>query len=180
MSEVHIAPVRLYVTHLEVGEDVRALVAHCFQHGDATILGHAFDGVLWGLVCSGRVVTPEGGALLRAGTLLDLRVFNEARELRVWRGESALLACEVRESSEGGLELAAFQERDYLLLSGPKKAAIEGDFARLEGRAGQTHTPPLIEGRAPAKIRVRHYLRQNEQGMLQMAEHRILSLRGDV
>lgn len=153
--------------------------------GDAWVLGHAHDGVLWGVVREGKLIMASDvleGAKLRAETLLDITVFNAGRELRVWRVDDLLEARDVREA-ETGERFDAVQERFYELLRahGQDKELVRGPggFVELRGSGGQRHTPPGDRTR-PQRLRVRHYLRADDDtGLLGVAEHRMLGIEGE-
>jgi CRISPR-associated protein (TIGR03984 family) len=183
MSEVKVAEVFLaFEPVLLPGGDLRDALHACWNGGDAWVLGHAFDGVLWGALRGGRLLLPPEELrppALRVETLTDLKVFNEEEELRVWRAQGRLAACAVREAARGE-RFDAVQERAYELLRARPDAHMErGPFVELRGAAGQRHTPPGDETR-PERLCVRHYLRAyDETGLLTMAEHRLLGIKGE-
>jgi len=115
------------------------------------------------------------GASLRAETVIDLRIFNETEELRLWRTEAGLQILQVRETQAN--TYAAIQDRYYRLL-GPSRAQSlpkPSPFVRLRGPAGQHHTPPGQP--VPRALRVRHYLKRDPaSGLLRVSEHRFLTL----
>ncbi len=189
--EVRIMDVCLAARPVLLGGDLRGALVQTWGAGDAWVLGHAFDGVLWGHVREGRLVMAVDvgvleAPLFRRETLLDLRVFAERRELRVWRTTDGLRACEVQETSgplTGQSVFQAVQDRTYALMgAGTSSAAAEG-FFELRGRGGQHHTPPALGGVAPGSgavapqgLCVRHYFETRDNGLLRMAEHRLLGL----
>jgi CRISPR-associated protein (TIGR03984 family) len=178
-SEVNLGVVLLAFEPVALpGGELRAALQACWKRGDAWVLGHAFDGVLWGILREGKLVTPPeelGPPVLRAETLLDLRIFDPTEELRVWRVEGRLEACVVREAASGE-PFQAKQDRAYALLGSHRAGVRRGAFVELRGPAGQRHTPPGDRLR-PERLEVRHYLRADpETGLLAMAEHRLLNV----
>jgi CRISPR-associated protein (TIGR03984 family) len=163
------------------GGDLRAALQACWRGGDAWVLGHAFDGVLWGTLRAGKLVTPPENLrppALRAETLTDIRIFDRAEELRVWRVEGRLEACAVRDAATGEERFQAIQERAYEVLRAHEADMKRGAFVELRGPAGQRHTPPGDRVQ-PERLCVRHYLRADpETGLLAMAEHRLLGVEG--
>jgi CRISPR-associated protein (TIGR03984 family) len=158
--------------------DLRAALQACWKGSDAWMVGHAFDGVVWGALRGGKLVTPPDDLqppALRAETLMDLVLFDGSVELRVWRAGGSLEACAVREAAAGE-RFEATQERLYPILGARDTGMRRGAFVELCGPAGQRHTPPGDTVR-PERLRVRHYLRADEEtGLLAMTEHRLLGL----
>jgi hypothetical protein len=180
-GKVEIADVLLAFDPIALpGGDLRAALQALWKGGDAWMLGHAFDGVLWGVLRDEALLTPAPELrppALRAETLLDLKVFNADRELRVWRVEDHLAACLVHEAATGD-RFEATQERMYQLLRAHGAPPDRGAFVELRGPAGQRHTPPG-DRMQPERLRVRHYLRAApETGLLTMGEHRLLGVEG--
>lgn len=147
--------------------------------GDAWCVGHAYDGVLWGRLQNGQLrfasdLQKDWGAQFRAETLTDLRLFQQQRELRIWKTPSGFHSCCLSES-EGGEPCHSNDER-YLLIQRPKGNIEDGEFVKMEGQAGQCHYPP---GRpVPSHLEVRTYYRPDATGILRIFEHRSLRLVG--
>ena len=153
MSKVHLENRYLQFKPVELtGADLRAALSAAWQRPTGWLFGQTFGGVIWGRVRDGELdltTNASSGveALLRHDTLLNLRLFDAERELRVWRADTGL---KVRLVSEGahGEKYAAWQEQRYGL--------------RL---------PEL------GRLRARHYLAMEpETGLLRVAEHRLLAL----
>lgn len=145
-----------------------------------TVLGHAFDGVLWGRLENGELrfasdANPEWGALFRADTLTDLRIFNREQELRVWRTDGGPRAARLTE--QGG-ETVFARDQGYCLIHQPEALSKlrESEFVRMDGLAGQRHYPP--GNPVPEKLWVRSYYSADVTGILRAFEHRALQLTG--
>lgn len=166
------------------GEIRDTLLSH-WGNGDATCVGHARDGVIWGKVYQNQLnipydSNPKRGARLRWETLQDLRIFNEERELRLWRtgdGFEAIIITETHRSLPDhdceSLEVY-FRTQAYELIRQPGNEPPDDDFVELRGLAGQLHFPP---GPAPSQIRVRLYYQVDENtGLIRCIENRLLAL----
>jgi CRISPR-associated protein (TIGR03984 family) len=182
MSTVHLDECALDGEDLAIpGGDLRMALAVLWNREDGVLLGHAYDGLIWGRVRNGRLELASGflaqvGASLRAETLLDLRVFNPQQELRVWQAGAGLKACRLTEG-QSGQRYAGYQDQSYQLLRqpNPNKPLQQARFVVLEGLAGQRHAPPGEP--VPRCLAVRHYLEGDpETGLLRIAEHRLLGL----
>ena len=162
--------------------DLRGAIASSWPGDDAVLVGHAYDGVIWGVVKNGTVTTARDrigaeGTQLRSETLLRLHIFDDKHELRVWRSDGKLSACLVAEAPEGDVDFAGFSDERYELLRQPQKSRslTADEFVRFDGLAGQLHTPPGQP--VPRWLKVRHYYtKHTETGLLREAEHRLLAL----
>lgn len=162
---------------------------------NGVLLGTADDGVIWGRLADGKVVTsaaltiPEPlhrqigsqvGAKLRRSTLQSLRVFCEARELRVWRTPEGLRAVWVEESAEDeGPKVACLDDEHPLLGSEgnpgrPPQLQLDGTvFSILRGRAGEVHAPPIpYPPTGTLVLRVRNYYHLHDPLFPQIPEHK--------
>lgn len=166
------------------GADLRPWIVSEWSDGDAWLLGQAFDGVLWGRL-SGGVITfghdagVPGAPTFRRETLLELRVFNEGRELRLWRVGGAVRGALVKELAEGTPEevFHARIDRSHPLVGEPARTSQPG-FVALRGPRGERHSPPSLQG-TPRKLEVRYYFRRDPSGMLRTAEYRLRSVLED-
>ncbi|MGH8550288.1 MAG: type III-D CRISPR-associated protein Csx19, partial [Methylococcales bacterium] len=160
---------------------LREVLSAAWSDAGGIVLGHAFDGVIWGRMKDGLLELAsdppnEIGATLRMETLLDLRLFNAGQELRVWRTDSGMRALRLAEAGTGQV-YAAYQDRSYELLRqpNPKYPHRPAPFVILEGLAGQRHSPPGEP--VPTRLAVRHYFAEDEEtGLLCVAQHRLLGL----
>lgn len=181
MSTVHLVECALDLENVTVpGGDLRTALGVLWNGKDGVLLGHAYDGQIWGRVRNGRLElagdhVPGVGASLRAETMLDLRLFNAGQELRIWPGGPRLQACRLTEGQTGQC-YAGYQDQSYELLRQPKNPPPPAaPFVLLEGLAGQRHAPPGEP--VPRSLAVRHYFeRDPETGLLRVAEHRLLGL----
>lgn len=183
MSRARREPVGLDVRTLDLGGgDLRDALTVAWGTAEGVVLGHAWDGVIWGRIANGALdlegdrAEPERvGAVLRQATLMDLRLFSPERELRVWRDRAGLRACLVEEDASG-TRFRATWDACYELIRWPERRPADGRFVVLEGLAGQRHAPPGQP--VPRALEVRHYYERDERsGLLRLAEHRLLALR---
>lgn len=146
-------------------------------------LAHDDDGVIWGhiekneLKLSGEAFS-EVAVPLRTLTLQQARLFGEAGELLVWRGQ--------KEGEWHGRYLTdnGFAQEDILNethrlwgeasdLPGP----INGFSLMRDGVQGLLHAPPLpLTQGERAALQVRHYLDYDEQGQAYIALSRLVDL----
>ncbi len=172
----------------DLRESMIQMASRPFPDADAWILGTADDGVIWGRLHKGQLVTsadltvPAGsqqgigarvGAQLRRSTLQSLRVFCLQGELRLWRSTAGLRAVVVTEQNGPAHQDAARLDDEHPLLGAHKKpgevaqlshAASGLVFSILRGRAGEVHAPPIAwSGGSPyPRLLVRHYYRLQE------------------
>ncbi|MCL5999094.1 MAG: CRISPR-associated protein Csx19 [Chloroflexi bacterium] len=157
------------------------LKGHC---GDYTwLLAHTEQGVVWGKVVDGSLITsheaaPEVSPELRAETLWQARLFGETAELLVWKnGNGQWLTRMIRDTS--GNE-AAWQEaidEDHILWgTTPEPERMQGwqDIFTLmsDGVQGLRHVPPVVvsapakghfeEWERPVRLTIRHYVAEDE------------------
>jgi len=170
--------------HADDEQSIREMLLSNWGDGDAWILGHCTDGVLWGKISKGKLIVASDaelafGPLLEAGSLLDLRIFSPAKELRIWRRSGKLTGCVAWEEASKG-DCPSYDE-DQIFLSAFRdgKATIDGvPFSILRGRSGQMHAVPVDwDGRDQRwRLKVRHYLNCTETGMLIVTESRLLNI----
>lgn len=170
------------------GEDsFRIWISSCWDDENGWLLGHAFNGLLWGRISSGVIVlasdaTPSWGASIKEETLLDLRVFNRTEEFRIWRTGEGLKACMVSESDDDSDGCLAFDEKQILIAGdriGQTKQVKDIPFSLIEGPAGQRHAMPVDwNGRNQRyRLLVRHYvLPDPDTGRLSIQESRLLDV----
>lgn len=170
---------KLAVHPVELDRDaLRESLQHAWGDDQGVLLGHAWDGVLWGQIHQGRLslaadALPDRCPRLRPETLTDLRLFAPDRELRVWRVADSLRACLLVE--QNGEAFVAFQDGHYQLIRSPGNAPSDAEFVPLRGLAGQLHHPP---GRpVPGALTVRTYFAADTiTGLAKAAENRLLGL----
>jgi CRISPR-associated protein (TIGR03984 family) len=150
------------------------------------LLIHADDGVIWGqaqdfsLRLSSDVFAdadtyPTLAVELRAITLQQARLFGPEGELLVWREGNGFAARVIRDDDK-----TDHIEEHYLLWhrGRPVERRTEEGFALLqEGQRGQRHSPPLIPtGRERPRLRVRHYIKYDNEGQAYVALSRLVDL----
>ncbi len=150
------------------------------KHQLEYLLAHADDGVIWGRLHNGELVTsntldPEKFPLLREKTLQMARIFAPAGELLVWRNEdgnwSGRLIAEITESNTTDEQAnhpstepalsdhtdewdEAFEEQQILLGTNAKLLDDRGFALMSEGSEGLFYVVPLkLEGKIDEQIR---------------------------
>jgi len=155
---------------------------------EAWFLAHADDGVIWGQLRSGQLVTsddifPQVSPPLRAVTLQQARLFGQDAEVRIWQDRGGFESCRLEDQSAD--EAEAFDEAH--ILWGTQAEAHAGGFTLVaDGRQGLRHAVPLeIENRAfgiagrsrrPLRLTVRHYLIYDDDGQARIALSRLVAL----
>lgn len=161
------------------------------------LLAHADDGVIWGRVHEGRLVTSSGlideSPPLRSTTLQQARLFHRDRELLLWREDDSS-PWYYREIRDDGPEVSRYAESydEYQMLWGTEWESKQWAGVRFtvawEGQ-GLRHAVPLevnwaarrsnAEGppRRPLRLQVRHYLvRDSATGEARIAATRLCNL----
>lgn len=139
------------------------------------LLAHVDDTVIWGEMRDGNLHVKEPH-LLRWMTLLQCRLFGDTSELFLFkgpRGWRARLRCD-----ESGETLEYLDEEH--LLWGTKGKPLTNGFMRVwEGSQGIVQTLPIQtkpDEILRARLRVRHYLEEDESGVIRIAHSRLVSL----
>ena len=116
------------------------------------LLAHADDGVIWGQVNANKLslstdAFPDVSPVLRADTLMELRLFGEKSEWHVWHGENGWQACIVTEGK--GDAKSAFDEQ-YILWGTEAHGDAKDGFCPVR-RVGFRHHPHTANknGRSP-------------------------------
>lgn len=153
---------------------------------ESWLLAHAIDGVIWGRVNESHLVTSHEVAAtvsppLRLETLQQLRLFNPAYEVRLWRDQTTdqWWTRKIEEGSPAALKVEAFDEQQ--LLWGTYATSLSDGFVLLEdGAQGLRHViPPFpgseqLNGELGARtdeairrvhLKVRHYLTEDALGV---------------
>lgn len=155
----------------------------------ALFLAHADDGVIWGRLQDGRLVTSSQlfknfvvSPPLRTVTLQQACLFNEVEEVRVWRMEGGFQACRLTDINDESA--ASFDEAH--ILWGTRAEDRENDFTLLaDGRQGLRHAVPLnipassFDGKSqyrPLRLLLRHYLANDSDGCARVCLSRLLGL----
>lgn len=187
MPDRELVPCSERVESLAVDGDPVTWLAHTARDRSLRyLLAFADDGVVWGRLDDDRLVTPYDhgvGAPLRAVTLQEARLFDEAGEVLLWRDTSGLSARAIGPApdGEGPSWESAFDEPH--LLWGTRFNPLPNGFTRLrEGGQGLLHAPPLgTPVTFPAALRVRHYVsyapsKTPAAGLARVAASRLIGL----
>jgi len=157
------------------------------------LLAHADDGVIWGKIVNGALLTMPQKTPLRAETLQQARLFNSAGEYYVWRDGDGKFHARVIMDSEGepkfharvitdceGAEIEYFDEPQ--ILWGDRAEPAEHGFTEMsDGAQGLVHYAPIEvtkarSGKRPLRLVVRHYLKKDEHGFVRVAYSRLVAL----
>ena len=161
-------------------------MANCHQL--RWLLAHAEDGVIWGENRVDRLATsdevrPEASPPLRINTLRQARLFSDRGELQIWRSDIGWRGCLIREAY--GDDTPTFTESidEMRILWGTEAEPLDNNFTRLtDGGQGLCHTVPLALdgsfniGERPLRLRVRHYLGENDLGLASIVASRLVDL----
>lgn len=157
-------------------------VTQAQQHGLCYLLVHADDGVIWGRIDSAGLHTSHGitptSPPLRAVTLQQARLFGPKGELLVWRidnGWSARLVTDVDGNSDDVID------EDQILWGDTVESTHNGFTIVREGSQGMRHAVPVIVTPAQLKhhklrLRVRHYITENDDGEARIALSRLVQV----
>jgi CRISPR-associated protein (TIGR03984 family) len=158
------------------------LVAQAQAFGLRYLLAHADDGVIWGRVDGDGPHTSHGIAPasppLRASTLQQARLFGPAGELLLWRDDDGLRARVVTEVPGNDDDII---DEDQILW-GDAVEAVEDSFTLLrEGAQGMRHAVPIVVtdeqlNHHQLRLRVRHYITENEDGEASVTLSRLVQL----
>ena len=157
------------LTKQAVAEPVVALQRAAASGRYAWLLAHADDGVIWGRVQDGQLITSDGAfhevsPPLRALTLQQARLFGPTGEVFIWRTD---VGWRLREIADGAGESAAAFDEDVLLwgTNAGEQAERNGFWLAVESDLGIQHAPPLkLNKRHTLKLRLRHYLDFDGEG----------------
>ncbi|MDW8233850.1 MAG: CRISPR-associated protein Csx19 [Roseiflexaceae bacterium] len=158
------------------------LVARAQQYGLRYLLAHADDGVIWGRIDGNSLRTSHGIAPasppLRASTLQQARLFSPAGELLVWRVDSGWRARLVSDADGNADDVI---DEDQLLWGDTVEATSNGFTLLREGSQGMRHavpvtvTPDQIK-RHELRLRVRHYITENDDGEARISLSRLVQV----
>jgi CRISPR-associated protein (TIGR03984 family) len=151
------------MTKSEVAEPVMALQQAAASGRYTYLLAHADDGVIWGRVQNGQLITSDGAfpavsPPLRAVTLQQARLFSPTGEMLIWRTDAGW---RLREIADGAGESAEAFDEDVILwgTNDGDQPENNGFWLAVESDLGMQHAPPLnLNKRHTLKLRLRHYL----------------------
>jgi len=170
-------------------DDVTAWLLKQAQANHLTfLLAHADDGVIWGEVRGGKLITSHDvfgeppSPPLRAATLQQARLFGQGAEVLLWRTAQGWRARRVEDVA--GEEEQEHYDQSQLLWGNRYVTAKDGFTLVEEGVQGLRHAPPLEvdksqfkDERHPMRLQVRHYLDPDpETGVLEAALSRLVNV----
>lgn len=165
------------------------LQEHAAYHKFKWLLAHADDGVIWGRVDNGKLISsdsvvPDVSPPLRAETLQQARLFSEDGELLLWRdADNKFYARVIRKPADG--EIPTFTETidEPQILWGTDPTPKQNGFTMMsDGAQGLRHAVPLgvsgtfNEETRPLRLRVRHYLQEDATGFNRIVASRLFAL----
>lgn len=158
------------------------LVAQAQAFGLRYLLAHADDGVIWGRIDGDGPHTSHGTAPgsppLRASTLQQARLFGPAGELLLWRDDDGWRARVVTDVPGNDDDII---DEDQILWGDTVETTEEG-FTRLRaGAQGMRHAVPIAVTTEQLhhhqlRMRVRHYITENEDGEASITLSRLVQL----
>ncbi|WP_297029166.1 CRISPR-associated protein Csx19 [Thermogutta sp.] len=166
------------------------LQTQAVQHNLRWLLAHADDGVIWGELRNGQLVTsesvaPEVSPPLRAETLQQVRLFATRAELLLWRdGDNRWHARLIRDAGHGEKPTFTDAIDEPQILWGTDPQPLANGFTLMsDGAQGLRHAVPLdVRGRfdessRPLRLWVRHYLQDDESGFTRIVASRLFDLK---
>lgn len=147
------------------------------------LLVHADNGIIWGELRNGALILScdvfaDPGLHLDPLTLQQARLFGETGELRLWQGARGLQASLCQDDRGAAI---AWIDEDYLLWGTQSEQVADGFSVLVEGAQGIAHAPPLsasVTERQRARMRVRHYLEEDADGVVRIVDSRLVELLG--
>lgn len=165
------------------------LRAQAEQNSLQWLLAHADDGVIWGKLENGILLTsdayaPEVSPPIRVETLQQARLFAPRAELLLWRESESVWRARLIRDVDAGTE-SHFQEAfdEPQILWGTRAQPLYNSFTLMsDGMQGLRHAPPVQldgafdERQRPLRLWVRHYLTEDENGFVYIAASRLFNL----
>ncbi|WP_448542966.1 type III-D CRISPR-associated protein Csx19 [Roseiflexus sp.] len=158
------------------------IVAQARKFGLRYLLAHADDGVIWGRIDGDGLHTSHGIAPasppLRTATLQQARIFGPPGEVLLWRDDDGWRARLVADVSDNDDDILG---EDHIL-SGNTVETVKDGFTLLhEGAQGMRHAVPIVITAEQLKhhqlrLRVRHYITENEDGEASITLSRLVQL----
>jgi CRISPR-associated protein (TIGR03984 family) len=165
-------------------QDVRTWLQEQVAGAERTffLLAHAEDGVIWGRVEDGTLITaPETdfSPPLRMETLQSARLFSDAREIYLWRDGDNIFHARAIIDDEG--DPAEYYEEDQILWGDHIEPSGDNFTKMSDGAQGLRHIVPIAVAnpggkRRPVRLTVRHYLSEDEFGFVRVAHSRLVKV----
>lgn len=156
------------------GNDLKQwLEDQAVRNGFKWLLAHADDGVIWGRLDNGKLITSsevnpskvQVSPPLRGKTLLQACLFSSHGELLLWRdGDNCWRARIIRDAANGEKPDWDDAIDEYQILWGNNARPLRDGFTLMnDGSQGLRHIVPLkvtviIKGSRPLRLKVRHYI----------------------
>jgi hypothetical protein len=157
------------------------IVAQARKFGLRYLLAHADDGVIWGRIDNDGLHISHGIAPtsppLRASTLQQARIFGLPGEVLLWRdddGWRARLVIDIPGDDD-------IIDEDQILWGDTVETVKDGFTLLREGAQGMRHAVPIVITAEQLKhhqlrLRVRHYITENEDGEASITLSRLIQL----
>ncbi|MBI3950567.1 MAG: TIGR03984 family CRISPR-associated protein [Acidobacteria bacterium] len=178
------------ITVGNIGDVKDWLQTQAAQYKLKWVLAHADDGVIWGKVDNGQLITSDAVASqvsppLRLETLQTARLFALHAELLVWRdGDNQWHARLIRDAKNGEKVIWEGAVDESQVLWGTDTQSLAHGFTLMtDGAQGLRHAVPLEakgkfdEQSRPLRLWVRHYLDEDDNGFARIVASRLFDLR---
>jgi CRISPR-associated protein (TIGR03984 family) len=179
-----------FIDTSEIGDVKKWLQKQAGIYGLKWLLAHADDGVIWGRIDNGELITsdtvaPEVSPPLRTETLQQGRLFATHGELLLWRdGDNHWHARLIRDADND--ETSKWQEAidEFHILWGTHAQPLcHGFTLMIDGIQGLCHAVPIelvgefSKENRPLRLCVRHYIEEDEDGFARIVASRLVDLK---
>lgn len=166
---------------------------------DAKLLAHCYDGVVWGYLCGdswslSNSAFPGISPEISETNLLEMRIFDDSREIMLWKRRSGIAGRVIRDSKAYLSQDDPFRPLDdAYVLWGSRLLEVRNGFSLVEEPTGVRHAVPVpctkddfplvgseTTGRPwhPLRLDVRWYFSEDEQsGAVHIAASRLFDVR---
>jgi CRISPR-associated protein (TIGR03984 family) len=173
------------------------LTAQAKAHHLRWLLAHAEDGVIWGELRDGALITSDTAAKndqtvsrfcppLRVETLQTARLFAPTGELLLWRDGDQQWHCRVIRESADAPTLTEYFDEPHMLWGDYGRALEQGFVLMEDGKQGLRHVVPLPnaagnhEKSRPLRLWTRHYVQDDDNGFARISAGRLTDLKMEV
>ena len=187
---------RITVEETQIAEVRKWIEAQASSHNLTWLLAYADDGVIWGKMEQGSLVTSYDAVQkiqqtgwicpqLRVETLQQARLFGDSAELLLWRdGDNHWQARMIRDAEGSGiLKWRDTIDEEYMLWGTHGQPLGYGFTLLRDGSQGLRHAVPCqltledSQGKTtPPRLVVRHYLSESENGFNRIVCSRLVTL----